>query len=79
MQVLPSYARAVAADLRGIEEQPGATSEPQTPDLDDLAPGLASLSAAAAEARLADAVLCTALKVGIAGVVCLLSVNSHCL
>lgn len=62
--MLPSYARAVAADLRGIGEPPGATAEPQAPELDDLAPGLASLSAAAAEARLADAVLCTALKVG---------------
>ena len=42
--VLPSYARAVAAELRGIGE---ARERGAEPDLDDLAPGLASSLSAA--------------------------------
>ena len=61
--VLPSYARAVAADLRALGEPRQADQTLAPPELDDLSPGLAALSAAAAEAQLADVVLCRALKV----------------
>jgi hypothetical protein len=61
--VLPSYARAVAADLRALGEPKQTDGVRAPPDLDDLSPGLAALSAAAAEAQLADVVLCRALKV----------------